>query len=117
MKPLPSLLVRSLAVLALTAAVLSAHATMTNTLPVSLAAPLGSSTNRGFVIRVAQAWSTNGPVANSYSRAYKQINGTLLDTNNLLIVNAANPGPNSDGSFDYNTINFEKDASIMDVTD
>src|SRR5712672_2914081 len=84
-------------------AALSTHASMTNTLSASLAGALDSSTNRGFLVRVAQAWSTNGPVANSYSRAFKQINGTLLDTNNLVIVNAAFPGTNSDGSFSVDT--------------
>src|SRR5258708_209734 len=95
-------------------AAVSAHAGMTNTLSASLAAPIGSSTNRGFTVRVAQAWSTNGPVGNSYTRAYKQINGTLLDTNNLVVQNAAFAGTNSGGSWNYDTINFERQASVMD---
>lgn len=106
-----------LVVLLIAGASLTARATMTTTLPASLAAPLNSSTNRGFLIRTAQAWSTNGAVLNSYLRAYKQINGTLVDTNNQLVLNAAFPGTNTDGSYTVNTVNFEKDANAIDVTD
>src|SRR3954468_5474551 len=53
-------------------AALPALAVTVTTLPASLAAPLNSSTNRGFLIRTAQGWTTNGPMANSYTRAYKQ---------------------------------------------
>jgi hypothetical protein len=116
MKKLP--LIRTLSLLLCLGAGISAHAGSTNTLPASLAYPLNSSTNRGFVVRVAQAWTTNGPVANSYSRAYRQINGTLLDTNNAVIVNAADlSGANADGTFYVDTVNFERQAAFMDVTD
>lgn len=110
MKKLP--LIRTLSLLLCLGAAISAHAGSTNTLSASLASPLNSSTNRGFVVRVAQAWSTNGPVANSYVRAYRQINGTLLDTNNSVIVNAATPGPNPDGSY-YSSISRDKLLSWM----
>src|SRR4051812_1030563 len=117
MRTIPPSFVRFAVILASAAAAFSADAITTNTLPASLAAPLNSSTNRGFVVRTAQAWSTNGPVANSYIRAFKQINGTLVDTNNALVLNAANPGPNTDGSYFYDTINFDKDAAFVNVTD
>ena len=85
-------------------------------LPSAAAAPLGSSTNRGFVVRTVQAPETN-IVANSFQRALKQLNGTLLDASGNTITNEALPGPNLDGSYNQDTVNFEKDGSLMDVTD
>src|SRR3954447_17308755 len=102
-RPRPNQLLFSLIVFA--TAALPALAVTVTTLPASLAAPLNSSTNRGFLIRTAQGWTTNGPMANSYTRAYKQINGTLRDTNNLIVVNAVLAGTHSDGSFTFDTIN------------
>src|SRR4051812_37753439 len=113
----PPVILRYFSLFMCASALISARASTTNTLSASLAGASTSATNRGFLVRVAQAWSTNGPVANSYTRAYKQINATLLDTNNLVITNAALPGPNSDGSYSTDTINFEVAASCFDVSD
>lgn len=91
-------------------------ATLSNTLPAELAAPLGSSTTRGFAVRTVQA-PIDTVVGNNYFRALKQLDGTLTDTNGTLVANEAVAGPKTDGSYVTDTINFEKDAAPFDVTD
>ncbi len=97
-------------------AVSVAHAQTTTVLPVSLAAPLNSSTNSGFLIRTVQAPDLYA-AANSYIRALRQLNGTLVDATNAAVPNEATAGPNPDGSFTLPTLNFEKDAALIDVKD
>ncbi len=92
------------------------HAQTTTVLPVSLAAPLNSSTNTGFIIRTVQAPDLYA-AANSYIRALRQLNGTLVDSTNVAIPNEATPGSNPDGSYSLPTLNFEKDATPIDVKD
>ncbi len=100
-----------------TSACLSAQAGMTTVLPAGLGAPLDSSTQRGFTVRTVQA-PTDAPVANSLARAFRQINATLVDSSGNLVPNEAIPGPNPDGTYTVDTINFEKDANPnMDVKD
>jgi hypothetical protein len=113
--PLPVLRV-PLILLTVAGAALTASATMVTTLPASLAAPLGSSTKPGFLVRTVQASTNAGPVLNSYQRAYRQLNGTLIGTNSLVATNAAFAGTNADGSFTVPIINFEKNAQQINIT-
>ena len=86
-------------------------------LPAESAGALASGSVRGFLVRVAQASQTN-VVGNSVSRAIKQLNGTLRDNSGAAVPDESIPGPNADGSYRVDTINFEKDgASPMDLTD
>src|SRR5512134_3748133 len=87
---------------------LSAHAA-TVTLPASAAAPLGSSTTRGMIVRSVQA-PIDAEVSNSSLRATRQLNGTLTDAGGILITNEALPGPNADGSYFVDEASFEKDG-------
>jgi hypothetical protein len=63
--------------------------------------------NRGFVVRTVQAPETE-PVANSYLRALRQLNGTLRDETGEPVPNEAVPGPNADGSYSANTLTYER---------
>ena len=92
------------------------QAQTTTVLPASLAAPLNSSTNSGFLIRTVQAPDLY-VAANSYIRALRQLDGTLVDSTGVAVPNEATPGPNADGSFTLPTLNFEKDAQPLDVKD
>src|SRR6185369_9346596 len=56
--------------------------------------------------RTVQAPS-NSPVANSYVRAFKQLNGTLRDGANVLIPNEAIPGPGPNGSYNATAVSYE----------
>jgi len=86
-------------------------------LPASAALPTNSVSNRGFVIRTAQA-STNFVVANSLIRASRQINGLLTDGGGTTISNIAIPGPNPLGAYytDF-TVGFEINSSFVDIRD
>jgi hypothetical protein len=99
---------------ALAASLTSMGADLTTTLPEQLAAPLGSSTSRGFLVRTVQA-PDEATVANNSVRALRQLNGTLVDEAGAPIPNQAVPGPNADGSYTVQTINFEREAAPFDV--
>jgi hypothetical protein len=86
------------------------------TLPAELAAPAGSASNPGFVVRTVQA-PEEEPVANSFVRALRQLNGTLTDESGELVENEAIPGPNADGSYGVTKLNFERDENVFNVTD
>jgi hypothetical protein len=88
----------------------------TITLPASAAAPAGSASERGFIVRTVQAPEAI-EVANSFLRATKQLNGTLRDASGALIPNEAAPGTNADGSHNADLIDFEKDGLPIDVID
>jgi len=64
----------------------------TNTLPASAALPLGSASDRGFMVRTVQA-PVDAAVLNNSIRALKQINGTLKDADGNPVPNEAIPGP------------------------
>ncbi len=86
-------------------------------LPSDAAEPLGSGSVRGFVVRSVQAPQTE-TVANSLIRAIKQLNGTLLASDGTAMSNEATAGANADGSYNVDTLNFEKDAtSPLDIID
>lgn len=87
---------------------LNTHAA-TVTLPASAAIPVNTASNPGFEVRVAQA-STNVVVANSARRAQQQINGTLRDSANNIVTNAAIPGTNPNGAYFVDTIGFEREG-------
>ena len=108
----------ALAATALAAAIVQAAQgdVVTTTLPASLAASASSSTTRGFLVRTVQA-PQDAVIGNSYIRALRQLNGTLVDATNHVIVNQAFPGPNPDGGYTVDTIDFEKDGNPIDVTD
>jgi hypothetical protein len=95
----------------------SASGATVRVLPAELAAPLGSSTNRGFIVRSAQAGIADSPVDNAYIRACTQINGTLLNQSGILVSNVAHPGTNPDGSYSVDTINFELEGLTNLVMD
>jgi hypothetical protein len=101
--------------IAVSAALVSAHAA-TVTLPASAAAPLGSSTTRGLIVRSVQAPS-DVAVANSFLRATRQLNGTLTDGEGNAVPDEALPGPNADGSYFIDEISFEREGQVLDVTD
>jgi len=76
-------------------------------LPAEAAGPLGSGNTPGFLVRTAQASTTNViPNVNSFGRAIRQLNGTLTDTDGVIVPNLAFAGPNPDGSYNADTINF-----------
>ena len=80
---------------ALCSALLSTQAA-TVTLPASAAAPLGSSSTRGMIVRSVQA-PIDAEVNNSFLRATRQLNGTLTDNEGVPIPNEAVPGPERRG--------------------
>jgi hypothetical protein len=86
----------------------------TITLPDSAAGALGSASDRGFVVRVSQAPEAV-EIANNYVRALQQLNGTLLDSTGTAVPNEASAGTNTDGSYNTDTLNFEREAVPFDV--
>jgi hypothetical protein len=85
-------------------------------LPEDAAAPLGSSSSRGFLVRTVQA-PLETALQNNVIRATRQLNGTLTDTNGVAVPNEAVAGTNPDGSHNADTINFEREALPFDVVD
>ena len=75
-------------------------------LPADAALPLGVALDNGFVVRTVQG-PTNSALANSYVRAYKQLNGTLRDAANVLVPNEAIPGPGPGGTYAATVVNYE----------
>lgn len=102
----------SLAAAAATATVQAA----TVTLPAGAAGAAGSASERGFVVRVAQAPEA-ADIPNNYVRALQQLNGTLVDKAGVVVPNEATPGSNADGSYNVDTLNFEREAAAFDVVD
>ncbi len=80
------------------------------------ATPLGSGLSSGFIVRSAQASTTNViPNAKNLSRALQQLNGTLLDLSGIVVPNFALNGPNPGGTYSVNTINFHGDGTAFGV--
>lgn len=75
-------------------------------LPQEAAAPLGSATTPGFRIRTVQA-PADADIRHDILRAIRQLDGTLKDANGNSVPNVAIPGPNADGSYSADTVNFE----------
>jgi hypothetical protein len=96
--------------------VLATARAATNTLPDSALQALGSANTRGFVVRTVQA-PMDAAIPHGYGRAIQQLNGTLHDSSGIPVPNEAIPGPNADGSYDVEVINFERDATPIDVLD
>jgi hypothetical protein len=94
-------------------AILSAGAA---TLPGSAAGPLGSGSNRGFVVRTAQAPEA-AEIGNGFIRAIQQLNGTLVDASGVAVENQASPGPDAGGSYFVDLVDFERDGVGFDVVD
>ena len=94
----------------------------TNTLPTTASLPATGSTTRGFVLRSLQG-PAEPPLANNSVRALRQINGTLTDTNGVLVPNEAIAGSLTRpvGAYSVDTINFVNDpdgtGNTVDVTD
>jgi len=85
-------------------------------LPSDAAQAPGSATTPGFIVRTVQASTTNDIAnAKNLSRAIQQLNGTLLDLSGVLVPDLAIPGPNADGSYNENTINFHLDGTDYGV--
>jgi hypothetical protein len=72
----------------------------------------GLEMNRGFLIRTVQG-PTNEVLANSFNRAVRQLNGTLRDSANQIVPNEAIPGPQPDGSYVADLVNFELDGAML----
>ena len=80
-------------------------------LPASAALPLASvGVIPGFTARVVQA-PEGTAVKNNYLRAVQQLNGTLVDTNGVVVGNIATLGGNPDGSYDVDPLDFGTDRS------
>lgn len=80
----------------------------------------GSGRDPGFIVRSAQASETapapeGDPLPATLNRGIFQLNGTLRDDEGTLIEDESIPGPNPDGSYSVEVINFEKDALVEDV--
>ena len=86
------------------------------TLPTSAALPTNSVSNRGFVVRTAQASVTN-VVGNSLLRASRQINGLLTNSAGAFIPNIALPGPQAGGAYFIDLLSFEKDGIGVEPKD
>ncbi len=78
-------------------------------IPDGIAGATEDGQNRGFRVISAQAPEFTD-IPNSYSRANKQLNGTLENAGEL-VEDEAERGGDPDGSFDVQVINFEKDAN------
>lgn len=87
----------------------------TNSLPASAALPLGTSTTRGFAVRTLQG-AAEPALANNILRAVRQLNGTLTDTNGLVVPNQALP-PDAGLVWAKDGINFERESAQVDVAD
>ncbi|MDG2126118.1 MAG: hypothetical protein P8J87_20625, partial [Verrucomicrobiales bacterium] len=76
--------------------------------PTDIAGSTGSGSEPGFTVRSAQAPETI-ILQPRIGRAIQQLNGTLEDPSNpgTAVPNEALQGPNPDGSFDADIINFE----------
>jgi len=71
----------------------------------------GSANTPGFLVRTVQAPADAvagipNPVLDNLTHAIEQLNGTLTDTGGVLVADVSIPGPNPDGSYDVDTINF-----------
>ncbi|MEM7384896.1 MAG: hypothetical protein AAF514_08110, partial [Verrucomicrobiota bacterium] len=89
-------------------------------LPEEIAGPVGSGKDPGFRVRSVQAGETPPPPDGKglpvvLSRGIFQLNGTLTNDAGQLFENEAMVGPNDDGSFSVEVINFEKEALVEDV--
>jgi len=91
-------------------------ASAATTLPAAAAGPAGSGTVPGFLLRVAQA-PADAAIGAGFTRALRQINGTLTDDGGNAVTNEALPGPNLDGSYTADLVNFEREGLQVDVTD
>jgi hypothetical protein len=85
-------------------------------LPAGAALPTGSSTTRGFTVRTVQA-PADATVANNAIRALKQVNGTLTDAAGVVLANEAVAGPDAGGAYTVDTINFEREAQDVTISD
>ncbi len=115
MKFPPLLSVRPFAALALSVGVCSMQAA-TVVLPESAALPLGTSSQPGFAIRVAQG-PVDPPLANNSLRALAQIHGLLTDDAGVPVANEAVAGPGSGGSYNPKWVCFEKEGDWVDLYD
>ncbi len=70
------------------------------------ALPFGSGIDPGFVVRSVQG-PENPALANTLTRALRQLNGTLVDASNQPVPNEAFAGPLSDGSFSKVAVTFD----------
>jgi hypothetical protein len=76
------------------------------TVPADFATPVGSANTPGFVYRAVQARSDSG-LPNTLARTEDQLAGTLIDpATGAPYVDHAIPGPNADGSYDIDVVNF-----------
>lgn len=83
------------------------------TLPTAYALPPGSGIIRGLTWRTVSASTEGTNLDGTISRAIAQLNGTLINTNTgLPYTNSATLGPNPDGSFNVDTVNFLDNGTI-----
>ncbi|HUF61911.1 MAG TPA: LamG-like jellyroll fold domain-containing protein [Verrucomicrobiales bacterium] len=103
---------RLLALVIVTAFVTShSHA---QSIPDGIAGPSGSGLEPGFRVRSVQGPTApedqNSGLPVTLNRGIFQLNGTLTDDSGAPLANEAQAGPNDDGSFTVETINFERTA-------
>ena len=70
------------------------------------ALPFGSGIDPGFVVRSVQGPEA-APLANTLTRALRQLNGTLVDAANQPVPNEAIAGPLVDGSYVKTAVSFD----------
>jgi hypothetical protein len=82
-------------------------------LPAGYAAPTGTGTQSGFTWRTVLAPPGTAALDGTLARAQAQLNGTLIDpVTELPLENAAEIGPNPDGSFDVDSVvDFDDDSA------
>lgn len=79
-------------------------------IPAAYAKPITAGVTRGMTCRTVAAGVATLP--NSLARTRAQLNGTLIDpSTGLPYPNVATPGPNPDGSYDIDVVNFEQAAT------
>lgn len=88
----------------------------TTDLPASAKLPLGSSTTRGFLVRVREALP-EPLLANNQLRAFRQLNDTLTDAAGAPVSNIADPGPLARGAFGEDLVSYERDGLPVDLLD
>ena len=87
-------------------------------IPESVPGAPGSGRDPGFRVRTVQAPAPpegGFGLPSLVNRGFFQLNGTLTDDGGAVITDEAQSGPNPDGSFTVQVINFEKDALVEEV--
>ena len=88
----------------------------------SVALPSDSASTPGFKARTVQGPEYIQEVNNltnlaaTVTRGIQQLNGTLRDITGAVVADESTRGPNSDGSYDVNVLNFSTDEEVGNFT-